>query len=117
MADRLRKRRVLLQLAGDKRDGRARRRRFQVGGDRLDVLRLPDLDAVDHDQPSVPGEETESVARRDDVGPARLGGAVELGRIVAEPAPQALKGAIDLRTVRACKQVHGLQVVRHRRQA
>ena len=65
--DRLRERRVLLQLVRDERERGRRRGRLEVGGDRLGVVRLPGLDAVDDDQPAVAREETEGVRGGDDV--------------------------------------------------
>ena len=115
--DRLRERRVLLQLAADERERRRRRRRLQVRGDLLDVLGLPGLDALDDDQPPLGREEPERVAGGDRVGARQLGGRAELDGVGRETGAQPLDRAVDLRPVGSGDQVGRLQLVRHRPQA
>ena len=113
----LRDRRVLLQFAGDERQGRRRRRRLQVRGDRLRVRGLPGLRLGDDDQAPVAREQPERVAHGDDVLPRRRARRVQLHGVGGEAGSEALERAIDLRPVAAGHQVNGLELLRHRRQA
>ena len=110
-ADRLGERGVLRRARRRQREGRLGCRRAQVGGDRLDVGRLPRLDALDEHQPSAAGEETERVAVGDDVLARALaspGGARPPRR---EARAQALDGEVDLGAVAAGDQVGRIEPV------
>jgi hypothetical protein len=79
--DRLRDRRVLLQLTADERERRRRGRSLQVVGDLLRVGRLPLLDALEDDQPALVREQPESVAGGNRVGAGQLRGSVNFDGI------------------------------------
>lgn len=113
----LRERRVLLHLLGDEGEDGVRRRGAQVFGDRLHVGRLPLLDRVDDHEAAACAEEPERVARSNRLLPARLGRRELLDRVFADPRPEAVESARDLRTVSAADQIDGLELLGHRRQA
>ncbi len=126
LCTRLSERRVLLETFGDEGEDGVGRRRGEVRNDGVHVGRLP---AADHAVVAVPvtvdlrheheasagGEETERVARGDDLLPARLLGRKVLRALRVEPRPEPLDRPLDLRPVAARDQVHGLQGVGHGR--
>ena len=107
--DGFRERRVFAQIAGDERKRRAGRGRLEVRRDRLDIGRLPELDAFEDDQPAPEAEEAHGVAGGNCVVPAHRRRVVQFDRVGFEASTQARNCAIDLGPVAAADQVGRLE--------